>query len=198
MSDANSGVTNTSEFQNTIKVFSKNGNVIFPKFFSLGLGATGDAHSTRAETIGFTYSNKKLLEEYELRPYGCDFGMNGIQIQSDLKIDDFIWNKATLVRYGVVTTTPGGKNPFNVFQETLTFVVSLGGSITPTWKFTTVVLNPNSPSLSAMRSETNTLIITIGPLQRGAQPLALEAGALNQHQAASAGVATAGSQKASQ
>jgi hypothetical protein len=121
--------------------------------------------------------------------------LNGFQIQSDLKIDKFIWDKATLAQSG----TAGDRfHPFDAVQETLTFVASLGGNITPTWHVEQVILNPTSPFFSAMRTETNTLLITLGPLVPNSEPLALQTAASNQHQAASIGVNTAGQSKANE
>ncbi len=128
----------------------------------------------------------------------CDTSLDGFQIQSNLKIDDFIWDKATIAAYGNDTAAPRGFAPFSTFQDQLTFVVSYGGSVTPTWKIETVVAGTNSPLLSATRTDTDTLILTIGPLDKTTgtnpdTPLALKGGAAAQHQAGAIGAAVAGS-----
>lgn len=182
--------------------------VTYPETSFLGLGGSVAAHSTRAENITFTYANAELLNnELSTRtpdqPNGrnCGYGMNGIQIESDLKLDQFIWDKATVAVSGVNTTAVqvGGlkQNPFGVFQDTLTFVASFGGSVTPTWHIEQVIVNPGSPFFSAMRTKTDTLLITIGPL-KSAKPAVLADAAQLQHAAAATGVATAGANKASQ
>ncbi len=206
LSGLNPNATTTNQFQNWVKGFPKNGNVTFPQLFSLGLAASGAAHSTRTKTIAFTYANADLLTNEEHaenadngQGLNCARDMNGFQIQSDLKLDEFIWDEATVAAGGGATSYEQG-NPYNTFQETLTFVVSLGGSVTPTWKITTLVVDPSSPLFTALRSETNTLVITMGPLAKPVKgtPLALQPTAQAQHVAQSIGVATSGQTKASQ
>ena len=182
--------------------------VTYPETSFLGLGGNLAAHSTRAENITFTYANAFLLDnEYSARNPGnpngldCSKRMNGIQIESDLKLDQFIWDKATVAVSEAATSAVqvGGlkQNPFGVFQNQLTFVASFGGNATPTWHIEQVILNPSSPFFSAMRTKTDTLIITLGPL-KSAKPPALADAAQQQHLAAAIGAATAGANKAYQ
>jgi hypothetical protein len=99
LSNANPGVTATNQWGNEIKILPLQQKAIFPQSFLFGASATGSAHSTRQETIQYTYSNAILLKEardkLKQNPNGllCDEGMDGFQIQSNLKIDDFIWDK---------------------------------------------------------------------------------------------------------
>jgi hypothetical protein len=182
--------------------------VTYPQTFFLGLGGSVAADSTRAENITFSFANAELLNnEYYARKHGqpngvdCGFGMNGIQIESDLKLDQFIWDKATVAVSSEATTavSVGGlkQNPFGTFQTTLTFVASFGGNVTPTWNIEQVILNPNQPFFSAMRTKTDTLLITFGPL-KSLEPPVLADAAQAQHAAAAIGVATAGANKAFQ
>ena len=208
ISSANPGVSTTNQWGNEFKTLPHlTQPVTYPQAFLFGVGANGTVHSTRTETIQYTLPNdwlltyelnrRKLLESEGL-PFTCDEGMDGFQIQSNLKIDEFIWDKATIASSNISSSQPLGYASFNTFQETLTFVVSYGGSVTPTWKIETVIVGTNSPLLSATRTDTNTLIITIGPLDNTTgkdqfTPLALKGGAQQQHQAAAIGAAVAGS-----
>jgi hypothetical protein len=180
----------------------------YPETSFLGLGGNLSAHSTRAENITFSYANAQLLaNEYSARTPGnpngvdCSKGMNGIQIESDLKLDQFIWDKATVAVSENATSKVevGGlkENPFGVFQNQLTFVASFGGNVTPTWHIEQVILNPSSPFFNATRTKTDTLIITLGPL-KNRQPPVLADEAQVQHTAAAIGAATAGANKAFQ
>jgi hypothetical protein len=180
----------------------------YPETFFLGVGGSVAAHSTRAETITFSFANAELLNNEERarnsdNPNGvdCSKHMNGIQIESDLKLDQFIWDKATVAMSGNATSlvSPGGlkQNPFGTFQDQLTFVASFGGNLTPTWHIEQVILNPSPPFFSAMRTKTDTLIITFGPL-KSAKPPVLADLAQQQHNAALIGAATAGVNKAYQ
>jgi hypothetical protein len=204
LSNANPGVTATNQWGNEIKILPLAQKAIYPQSFLFGAGGTGSAHSTRQETIQYTYSNAILLKEardkIRQNPNGllCDEGMDGFQIQSNLKIDDFIWDKATIAAAGNDTELYRNWAPFGVFQDQLTFVASYGANVTPTWHIETVVLGTNSPLLSATRTNTDTLIMTMGPLDLSNKPspftpLALKGGAQQQHQAAAIGAATAGS-----
>jgi hypothetical protein len=57
--------------------------------------------------------------------------------------------------------------PFDTITHHVTFVVIAGGSVTPSWKFANVTTNSSSPFLSGMRTNTDELLITIGPGQLG-------------------------------
>lgn len=167
--------------------------------FSLGGGLSGSAHSTRNEAITFTLENKTLLREAMLTRQAqsgldCSALEGGATVQSDLKIDEFIYDKATIAGGHEARTRPIEYPQFSTFQETLTFVVTLGGSVTPSWKLIRLSVNPNGPFVNASRVKTSTIIITLGPLAKPATPagpaeLALQARI--QHDAAFAGGSTA-------
>ena len=201
-------MTATNQWGNEIKVLPLQQKAIYPQSFLFGASATGTAHSTRAETIQYTYSNEWLLDHARSdrrdaklhgNPDGpsCDQGLDGFQIRSNLKIDDFIWDKATIAATGNAQSTQRDWATYSVFQDQLTFVVSYGANVTPTWHIETVILGTNSPLLSATRTNTDTLIMTMGPLDFSAAnkftPLALKGGAAAQHNAAAIGAATGGS-----
>jgi hypothetical protein len=170
-----------------------------PQSFSLGLGASATAHSTRVETIQFTYSNKELLDSADTllkrgQDLSCDRGKNGIMIESDLKISQFIFEKAVIA--ATANTTSSEHTiwpPYNTFQEQLTFVATFGGNVTPTWKFARTAVDPSGTLLSATRSNTNALTITIGRLTPATDkaPAQLGAQSQNLHNAAVGGSATA-------
>lgn len=199
-SAANPGVSLMTPLENSVKAFPVGGNVVSPQSFTLGLGASGTANATRVETIQFTYANKQLLDEYadNVRlgnKTSCDGYQKGVMIESDLKIAQFIIDKATLASTGVATSQPRSWAPFNTFQEQITFAASFGGSATPTWKFARVSVDPNSPLVTATRTKTNALIITLGQLGQPASPTSpaqLAQQGASQHGAAVQGGATAG------
>jgi hypothetical protein len=201
ISSANPGVGTTNQWGNEFKSLPHlTQPVVYPQEFLFGIGATGSVHSTRVETIQLTYPNTWLLADARLRErrgQACEENMGGFLIQSNLKIDEFIWDKATIASQDPTSASPDFAI-FNTFQDTLTFVVSYGGNVTPTWKIETVVAGTNSPLLSATRTGTDTLIVTLGPLDNTTgtnplTPLALTGGASQQHQAASIGAAVGAS-----
>jgi hypothetical protein len=165
--------------------------------FTLGSNAAGSAHATRQENITFTLENKTLLEEAMLRrtvspTLDCSSLQTGVTVESDLKIDEFIFDKATIAGSREARTGPIDYPQFSTFQETLTFVVSLGGGATPSWKLERFVVNPNSLA-SATRTNTSVVIVTQGPLAKRASPAGpaeLAAQAAVQHDFALSGALT--------
>lgn len=167
--------------------------------FSAGGGVSGSAHSTRNEAITFTLENRTLLQEAMLTSHAqqgldCSALEDGVTVSSDLKIDEFIYDKASIAGGREARTRPIQYPQFSTFQETLTFVVSVGGDITPSWKFIRLSVNPSGQFLAGSRSKTSQVIVTLGPLAKPAGPagsaqLALQAAV--QHDAAIAGNATA-------
>jgi hypothetical protein len=201
---ADPGVTLTKPFGNAVSSFA-NGNVTTAQSFALGLGFTGQAHSTRIETIQFTDANDELakLVTSTLKKegsYDCAGFRQGMMIEGDLGIAQFIYDKASIASAGTVLSPPSGAPPFNVFQEEITFVATYGGSVSPTWKLLRITTNPSSELLSASRSKTDDLIISIGPLGHPATingPAQLSSDAQMVHQSALIGSATALSNQAS-
>ncbi|TPM34181.1 hypothetical protein [Mesorhizobium sp. B2-3-4] len=171
------------------------------KTFTLGAGGTASAHATRNEAITFTLENKTLLAEAVLtrRANGkldCSALADGVTVESDLDIDQFIYDKATIAGGHEATTKTIDYPQFSTFQETLTFVASVSANMTPTWKLTRFTANPSGNFLSATRMKTSTVVITLGPLAKHASPagpaeLAIQAQV--QHDAALTGGAVASS-----
>jgi hypothetical protein len=132
--------------------------------FTLGIGAMGSANATRTETIQFTYSNGELWNEIPIDASvglnGCQSFQKGVLIDSDLKIGQFIYDKA-VVADGVAST---GGVPFSQLQFEINFVASFSGNITPTWKFTRTTVDGSGSLLSATRTDTDDVIITLGAL----------------------------------
>ncbi|HWX82946.1 MAG TPA: hypothetical protein VNZ48_05030 [Xanthobacteraceae bacterium] len=142
-----------------------------PLPFSLGVGTANSADATRTEIVAFTYSFHDLLHERGVERYigkPCDHE-DGVLIQSDLKIRDFIVNKVFLAKVPgsvVIEDVPGSarpvSNPFSTFSYEVTFVVAYGINGTPTWKFKRIAVNPSSPLFSTSQQRTQDLTITIG------------------------------------
>jgi hypothetical protein len=164
----NPGVSLTTPLENSVRMFPAGGNVVVPQSFSLGLGLTGGATTTRVETISYTYVFTDLIKEVE----SCKKFETGFMIQSDLKIEQFMTDKATIVGPGEAATGNREYPPFSTFQDDITFVASYGGNATPTWKFARVTANSATPLIGAARTSTNEVIITLGPVASLATPFA--------------------------
>jgi hypothetical protein len=161
--------------------------------FTFGVGATGSANATRTETIQFTYVNDTLWQyannvykDNGRKPLSCGQYQNGVMVEGDLKIPQFIYDKAAVASLGNDASAANGYPPFNTFTENLTFVASLGASITPTWKLTKISANSTGTFASATRTNTNQMVITIGPIGNYASangPAQLGTAAQSQHNA---------------
>jgi len=167
------------------------------EIFTAGVGASASAHATRQENITFTWDNKTLLEEgqlnYRARGLDCSPLTGGVTVDSDLKIDEFILDKATIAGDGNASNVGFRYPEFSIFQETLTFVVSFNANGTPTWKLTRFTV-PNGTLIGAGRSNTSVIIITLAKLAKPASPAGpaeLIMQAQIQQQAATIGAATA-------
>jgi hypothetical protein len=172
-SSFNPGISLSHPLQNALDVFPQNGNVNVPRSTSLSAGVSGSADGTRTEIVAFTYSFSDLINERgaeRFRDIPCD-NENGVFIQSDLKIAQFLVNKVFLAKVPGSVVIQDVKNkklkevkdPFSTFSYQVTFVASYGGSITPTWKFTQLSVNPGStPFFSTSGQRTQDLTVSIG------------------------------------
>lgn len=183
-SGLNPGGSLTTPFANSVKTFPVGGNVTSPQSFSLGFGVSGTAHATRVETISFTYAFEDLLAEGPQGP--CNYE-NGVMIESDLKIAQFIYDKMLIATDpGLATAFKTKGSPFSVFSDEITFVATFGGNITPTWKFARASANPTGTLFGASRMNTDDVIITLGEVTKPAtatSPAQVSTQAQNVHNA---------------
>ncbi|WP_192708351.1 hypothetical protein [Methylobacterium sp. OAE515] len=134
-----------------------------PPIFSFGAALGGNADATRTESIGITWSVQELLRENIAIP--CK-KIGGYQIESDLKISDFLQRKAFLARVPGNISKTKLQSPYSVFSYQSTFISSYNGSINPAWKFTQVGINNSSTLASISRSRTDDITITMGPAEK--------------------------------
>lgn len=156
---------------------------------ALGGGIQASANATRAETIGFTYRFDDLLAEGPIAQ--CNRS-GPIIVTSDLKIGEFIENKAFLA--AVPGTVPVRQKVFDAFSYQATFVIVYSAGITPTYKFIDVTANPEAPFLNGSRTRTHDITITIGEAagsKAGPNKLSSRAEAQNYIQTLSQAIASA-------
>lgn len=171
-SSLNPTLTVTDILPNAVKRFPVNGNVTAGQSYVTGLGGSVSANVTRSESAGFTYDFPSLLRDTRLVET-CP-NSDGLQINSDLKIADFMRNKVFLARVPGTTYPSGSGSPFNVFSYEATFISAYSGSVTPTWKFIRIGAS-GTPFFNAARTKTHYLTLTLGPVatRRGQPPLLL-------------------------
>lgn len=201
-SSLNPGISFSDPFQNAVKVFPAGGNVTIPRSFSGGIGSANSIDGTRTEIIAFTYSFYDLLHEKGMEKYlgkPCD-NEDGVFIQSDLKIKQFLINKVFLAKVpgSVIIRSDKDKakkvaNPFSTFSYQVTFIASFGLSGTPTWKLTSLSVNPTVPLFSTSHQRTQDLTISVGKTAPAtkAKPATPSAEMLALHNAALIGQAVA-------
>lgn len=201
-SGLNAGVTVTDPLHNIVKAFSSGGNVTLSQSRSLSVGGTAAATSTRTETIQFTYLNSDLLRYARVQEDCMEEATKGTQMDGDLKIRQFLYDKAMIARLGnasLYSSTSKGfkansfKRPdkpwswpvFNTFTEEISFIAAYGGNLTPTWKLAQMTANASGSFLAAERTYTNDLIITLGPVKPPNENVAaaLDSAAQAQHNA---------------
>jgi len=138
--------------------------------FSLGIGGSGSANATRTETMSYNYNNgelwKEAVKDVRAGITDCQGFQQGVFISSDLKIGQFIYDKAVVAG----ASGPEAK-PFSALQFEISFLASFSGNVTPTWKFTRTTVNGSGNLLSATRSDTNDVTITLGPLNNDTKAL---------------------------
>lgn len=197
-SGANANVSIIEQFRNAITVFpsSRGGNIVTPQNLSLGLGVTAAANATRTETIQWTQRNSDLNEYYLNRRSDCSVYRDGIMLDSDLKIADFIYDKAQLVAQNNLTATTsvpklyqkifGNKIQeaplFNTFTGEITFLGAFGGSVNPNIRLVSVNSGNLGNLIGAQNTYTSDIIITIGQLKPDVFPYQLGTPGLDQHQ----------------
>jgi hypothetical protein len=162
----NPGVTFTDPMASVISHFTT-GNVTSPQNFSGTLGFQASAKATRAETVAFTYHLDDLLKYDPLKEGENCAKVGKVPIVGDLKISDFIITKTGISASPDTIPNDGARSPFNVFSYQTTFIVTLSGSANPVWRLVNVTANAgtgNNPLVSATRSRTQDITITMGPI----------------------------------
>jgi hypothetical protein len=166
-SSANPGISFLTPLENSVKAFPVGGNVTSAQNVSIGVGVSGMAKATRLETIAFTFAFVDLLDEAKkdvaAGTGSCAPYETGTRLQSDLKIRQFIYDKAFIATTGEATTGNVKASPYSTFSEDITFVASYGGSVTPVWKFARIAVNGNSNMANALRTKTDDILITLSP-----------------------------------
>ena len=115
-------------------------------------------------------------------PSPCS-NQNGILIENDLKLRE--WLYAVMLpafpQGGIVPDYSGSlaseakASKKDVITHEVTFVILYNGNVTPSWKLVNVSVNQGSmPFLSAQRSRTQDLLISMGPTADGQPSIAVQ------------------------
>jgi hypothetical protein len=200
-SNLSPGVSAITPFQNKVYPYSaaNGGNVTISQSFSLGVGFNGSANATRTQTTQFTVTNDDLyqlgatISGSDGKPH-CEEYTKGITIDSDLEINNFVYDYAFNAGIGDFSNASNLFFPYNAMTYDTTFTVSFGGNVTPAWKLARISNNPSSSLFAATRTNTDEVIVTMGNIATYASakgPNTLSASASNQHNARVQGSSTA-------
>jgi hypothetical protein len=130
--------------------------------FAIGGGLNLSSEAVRTETLN-AYAlvsdlNKKRCSP-EDRPNGP------FLLQSDLKLFEWLSDVAgaNMMKTISIPESEAAASNNNVVQHEVNFIITTGGTLNPSWKISTVIVNPSANLLSLDRIRTNDLIITLGP-----------------------------------
>lgn len=143
-----------------------------PSIFTISAGANASASGTREMTMTYFLPFHELLEDKkipvnqrQLKDCARVSQETGIRepiagnlgIHQTLKAAFETWDASRTLSERI-------KNgPFDTVTHHITFEIAAGGDATPTWKFVNVTANPKDPFISANRTTTDELLITVGP-----------------------------------
>lgn len=157
------GITYKEPLRNALTFF----NAPVSQSFSAAVGLQASSQATRTETIGFSYRFEDLLAEGRLERDSCKTQIRNKVVVNDLKIADFITNKAYIANHTDTVINNGVESPYSTFSNDLTFIITYGGNVTPVWNLIRVTASSNSPLYSAVRAKTHNLSITLGKTGSG-------------------------------
>jgi hypothetical protein len=164
----NPGVSFTKLYPSALTVFSNKTTLSTPQSASLGLGGLLSSQATRTETVDYFFVFKSDFidkeKQFANRPDQC-IESGGILVDSDLKIQD--WLDAATFPFYLPNNVGANSAPPDVLSHETAFVLTTSGNITPSWKLVNVSANQAASLVSAGRTDTGDLIVTIGP---GAAP----------------------------
>jgi hypothetical protein len=179
----NPGIALNSVFPNATTAFVNHPSVSTPQSFSLGLAGAFSTEATRKETLSLYLDLKDAVSTKQLaiakangvveHPEACN-QVGGGMIESGIKFRDWLLDVTlpAAVEGGVVPNysqaLSGAAKALkkDAISHEVTFVVIYGGNVTPTWKLVNISANQGSaPFFSVQRTNTQDVIITLGPAQ---------------------------------
>ncbi|TBF35266.1 hypothetical protein ELG88_08580 [Rhizobium leguminosarum] len=150
---------------------------------NLGLAAAYTTKATRKETLSLFIPFKSFTTPEAIaaeraardRKQGLDCNQDGAFIEGDLKLKD--WLDGALLpaygdsRYAARLQAMGEITKKDAIQHEVTFVITSGASVTPSWKLVRISGNQGStPFLNGQRVRTQGVIITLGKDTKGELP----------------------------
>ncbi|HEV2602105.1 MAG TPA: hypothetical protein VGU24_00445 [Microvirga sp.] len=133
--------------------------------FNLAIAANVSADATRIAKMGSYYTVQELIARGPCHPSSRPGGL--YLLQSDLRLKEWLLHNVQLQGTGVADFPSKKDGPFkqDVISHQVKFEVVTGGSLTPGWRLTRANINQTGTFLSATRTRTHTLTVTLGPAE---------------------------------
>jgi hypothetical protein len=130
--------------------------------FSIGGGLNLSSEAVRIETLN-AYALVSDLDKKRCSPAARPNGP--FLLQSDLKLSEWLSDVAgaSMMKTISIPESEAAASNNNVIQHEVKFIVTTSGTLNPSWKISTVTVDPTGNLLSLGRIRTNDLIITLGP-----------------------------------
>jgi hypothetical protein len=130
--------------------------------FSIGGGLNLGSEAVRTETLN-AYALVSDLSKQRCSPEARPNGP--FLLQSDLKLSEWLYDiaGASMMNTISIPESQAATSNNNVIQHEVKFIITTSGNLTPTWKISTVTVNPTGNLLTLGRTRTNDLLITLGP-----------------------------------
>lgn len=128
--------------------------------FSIGAGLNLSSEAIRTETLNAYFLVSDLSKG---RCSEAALANGPFLLQSDLKLSEWLFDAVSASMTQTVNfdvTTASGTS--NVIPHEIKFIIVTSGTLNPSWKISTVVVNSGN-LLSLSRSRTNDLTMTLGP-----------------------------------
>lgn len=189
-SQLNPGVALNQIYPTAITTFANHPPVGTGQSFAMALAGAYSRQATRKETLSLymsfeDFSDTKHLNEarqaevnYQLP--ACNPDENGIS-KPDIKFMEWLYDAVigTEIDHGVINYTDALENAAkaakkDAISHEVTFVVIYGANATPTWKLVNFSGSTTSPLVGAQRTNTQDVIITLGPTQKGTLSVAAQ------------------------
>jgi hypothetical protein len=133
--------------------------------FSIGGGLNLSSEAVRTETLN-SYFLVSDLNKKRCSPEALPNGP--FLLQSDLKLSEWLNDvyATSLMQTVNFNESVAAASNNNVVQHEVKFIITTSGTLNPSWKISTVTVNPSGNLLSLGRVRTNDLLITLGPAQQ--------------------------------
>jgi hypothetical protein len=172
----NPGVTFNQTLHNAVAVIPGQSPITVPQTFSAAVGGNFSSQASRTDRYYSFFGLKDLKKPFTPDETSCKVDRHGssLLLSGELGID--AWLKGALIQQNAIPSSVLPKSvatKLDVLSYEVKFIVITTGTANPSWKLLAVSASTgSSPLLSANRTRTNDLLLTMGPATVLAEPTA--------------------------